>query len=78
MNNHKLFCNFHKIILIQKRNHITVGGFKNIENFTIKLADITSLLSVNSYGKSNTLSAILFGINFISSHSKAEMMEIFK
>lgn len=54
---------------------ITVGGFKNIENFTIKLADITSLLSVNSYGKSNTLSAILFGINFISSHSKAEMME---
>ena len=37
---------------------IKIDGFKNLKN-------ITSLLSVNSYGKTNTLTANLFGIDFI-------------
>lgn len=44
---------------------IKIDGFKNLKNMNLTLQDITCLLSVNSYGKSNTLLAILFGIDFI-------------
>lgn len=44
---------------------ISVGGFENLGNSTIELGDITSLVAPNNYGKSNLLSAIEFGINFI-------------
>ena len=44
---------------------IKIDGFKNLKNIDLTLNNITSLLSVNSYGKTNTLTAILFGIDFI-------------
>lgn len=44
---------------------IKIDGFKNLKNVDLTLKNITSLLSVNSYGKTNTLTAILFGIDFI-------------
>ncbi len=44
---------------------IKIDGFKNLKNIDLTLNNITSLLSINSYGKTNTLSAILFGIDFI-------------
>ncbi len=57
---------------------ITLGGFKNIKKIEIELNKITSLLSINSYGKSNVLDAIIFGLNFIRAigEQKREMMDI--
>lgn len=53
-----------------------IGGFKNIENTTLELSDLTALVSLNSYGKSNLLTAIDFGIDFITADTKqkAQMM----
>ncbi len=46
-------------------NSISLGGFRNIENTKVEIDDIISLLSINSYGKSNFLNAIIFGFDFI-------------
>ena len=48
-----------------KIKKIKIGGFRNIKETTIELENITSLLSVNSYGKSNFLNGIIFGMDFI-------------
>lgn len=48
-----------------KIEKIKIGGFRNIKETTIELEDLTSLLSINSYGKSNFLSGIIFGMDFI-------------
>lgn len=55
---------------------IRVGGFKNIADTALILSDLTALVSLNSYGKSNLLTAIDFGFDFISSNpkQKAQMM----
>lgn len=56
---------------------IKIDGFKNIDNVQIELnKNILSLLSINSYGKSNFLNGLLFGFNFIhlSRESKDIMM----
>lgn len=57
---------------------ITLGGFKNIKKIEIELNKITSLLSINSYGKSNVLDAIIFGLSFIhaTGEQKHDMMDI--
>ena len=44
---------------------VRIEGFRNIENTEITFGDITSLISVNSYGKSNLMKAIEFAIDFI-------------
>lgn len=44
---------------------IYVDGYKNIGNAEIELNDITSILSVNNYGKSNLLLGMVFGLNFM-------------
>ncbi len=44
---------------------VAVKGFKNITNVEIAFDDITALVGLNGYGKSNTMSAIDFGIDFI-------------
>jgi predicted ATPase len=54
---------------------IKVNGFKNICNADITFDKITSLLSVNSYGKSNLLNAIDFGITFISYNKKSNLIK---
>jgi len=46
---------------------IKVAGFRNISKCEIDISKITGLLSINSYGKSNLLKAIEFGIDFITS-----------
>lgn len=45
---------------------IKVDGYKNVSNVDIELKKITSLLSINSYGKSNLLQAIDFGLLYLS------------
>ena len=52
---------------------ITVGGFTNIEKVTLTLQDITGLLSLNNYGKSNVFKAISFGLNFIQKDSNYKL-----
>lgn len=49
---------------------LRTGGFKNIEDTTLELANLTALVSLNSYGKSNLLTAINFGIDFIGADTK--------
>ena len=49
-----------------KLEKIRIDGFKNILDSEIKLDKITSLLSTNSYGKSNLLEAIDFGFYFLN------------
>lgn len=44
---------------------IKIDGFKNLKKIVLTLDDITSLLSINSYGKTNVLTAIVFGFDFI-------------
>lgn len=53
-----------------KINRINIGGFKNIENIELLLNNITVLVSPNSYGKSNLLKGIDFGIGFIRAPEK--------
>lgn len=53
---------------------ITVKGFRNILSTTIDLQDITCLLAPNNYGKSNILSAIGFGYNFMISPSEKKTL----
>ncbi len=54
-------------------NKITIRGFRNIEKFSIDLKDITSLLAPNNYGKSNAMTAIAFGFQFIKSLPKTRL-----
>lgn len=58
-------------------SRITINGFKNIKSINILLNKITSLLSINSFGKSNLLSAIDFGFDFISQNeqTRKDMMK---
>lgn len=45
---------------------VTIRGFKNISNITLSLDSITALVSLNNFGKSNVLTAIDFGLDFIN------------
>lgn len=49
---------------------LCVGGFKNIADTTLELSDLTALVSLNSYGKSNLLTAVDFGIDFLTADAK--------
>ena len=44
-----------------------IDGFKNLSDVNITFNDITALISLNNFGKSNVLSAIDFGLAFIKS-----------
>ena len=47
--------------------YFEIDGYKNIENVHIDLNDITTLMSLNSKGKSNLLKGVLFGLLMINS-----------
>lgn len=49
---------------------IKIKGFKNIDEIELHLKKIIGLLSINSFGKSNFLNGIDFGIKFISESEK--------
>ena len=51
--------------------NVRIEGFRNIKNNSIEFGDgITSLVSTNSYGKSNIMNAIDFAVDFIKADSK--------
>ena len=49
-----------------KIKSISVGGFRNIKKTKLYLDNITSIIAVNNYGKTNLLNAIKFGVDFIN------------
>lgn len=49
---------------------IYIDGFKNVDNVNVTLSKLTSLLSINNFGKSNYLKAVDFAMKFISSNQK--------
>ena len=53
---------------------ITVKGFRNITEAEIKLDDLTAIVGLNGYGKSNVITAIDFGIDFIRLSPKKNKM----
>lgn len=55
---------------------IKIDGFKNLKEIDITLSNITSLLSINSYGKTNTLTALKFGFDFIVASSDNKSIQM--
>lgn len=50
---------------IMKIQAVLIDGFKNLSNVKINFDNITALIALNNFGKSNVLSAIDFGLSFI-------------
>ena len=59
-----------------KMQAVVIDGFKNLSNVKIRFDNITALVALNNFGKSNVLSAIDFGIAFIKAglEDKQSMM----
>ncbi len=57
--------NNRKGALPMKIQRIALDGFKNLSNVSITFSRITSLVALNNFGKSNVLSGIDFGIDFM-------------
>lgn len=55
---------------------VLIDGFKNLSNVRISFDNITALVALNNFGKSNVLDGIDFGLDFIkaSIEEKKEMM----
>ena len=55
---------------------VEIDGYRNVDKASISFSGITTLVSVNSYGKSNLMNAIDFAASFISADStiKKKMM----
>lgn len=55
---------------------VLIDGFKNLSNVRISFDNITALVALNNFGKSNVLSGIDFGLDFIkaSIEEKKELM----
>ena len=54
-----------------------IDGYRNLSNVTLNLNDITAIIALNNYGKSNLINAIRFGIDFIkgSNEIKKDIFE---
>lgn len=65
-----------KECLIMKIQAVLIDGYKNLSDVKITFDNITALVALNNFGKSNVLSAIDFGLTFIkaSMEDKIEMM----
>ncbi len=53
---------------------VKLNGYKNLVNVNVIFNKITSLVSVNNYGKSNFLTGLVFGLRFIKETSEAKTM----
>ena len=55
---------------------VSIDGFKNLSSVRISFDNITALVALNNFGKSNVLSAIDFGLTFIKApiEGKEDMM----
>lgn len=71
-----MYTNNEKGCVIMKIQAVVIDGFKNLSNVRITFDNITALVALNNFGKSNVLSGIDFGLSFIkvSIDDKMEMM----
>ncbi len=55
---------------------VLIDGFKNLSNVKIGFDNITALVALNNFGKSNVLAAIDFGLTYMKAtmEDKADMM----
>lgn len=62
--------------IVMKIQAVLIDGFKNLSNVKIGFENITALVALNNFGKSNVLAAIDFGLKFIkaTNEGKAVMM----
>lgn len=62
--------------VIMKIQAVLIDGFKNLSNVRISFDNITALVALNNFGKSNVLSGIDFGLAFIKAtiEDKKDMM----
>lgn len=51
---------------------IRLKGYRNITNTTIQFADLTTILGLNNYGKSNFLEGVEFASKFIKNSNKTK------
>lgn len=56
---------YRKGCVTMKMQAVTVDGFKNLSNVKIIFDDITALVALNNFGKSNVLLGIDFGLSFV-------------
>ena len=49
---------------------VFIDGFKNLANVRISFNNITTLVALNDFGKSNVLSGIDFGLSFMKASIK--------
>ena len=65
-----------KECVTMKIQAVLIDGFKNLSDVKITFDNITALVALNNFGKSNVLSGIDFGLAFIkaSIDDKMEMM----
>ena len=61
---------------VMKIQAVLIDGFKNLSNVKITFDNITALVALNNFGKSNVLSGIDFGLTYIKAgiEDKMEMM----
>jgi AAA15 family ATPase/GTPase len=60
-------------------NKIIIGGYANINEVELNLGKFNALIALNNYGKSNVISSIDFGVDFIKSDmSKRNDMMAYK
>ena len=73
---YSMYTNKEKGCVIMKIQAVVIDGFKNLSNVKITFDNITALVALNNFGKSNVLSGIDFGLAFIkaSDEDKKEMM----
>lgn len=57
-----------------KLNRVSVEGFRNIKMSEIICNELVALVSLNSYGKSNLLQAVDFGVDFILNDEEEKSM----
>lgn len=61
---------------VMKIQSVLIDGYKNLSNVKITFNNITALVALNNFGKSNVLSGIDFGLAYIKAgiEDKVEMM----
>lgn len=47
-----------------------IDGYRNLSNVTLYLNDVTAIIALNNYGKSNLINAIRMGIDFIKGNNE--------
>ena len=55
-----------------KINSFYIDGYRNLSNVTLVLNDITAIIALNNYGKSNLINAIKMGIDFIKGSNETK------